>query len=99
MPPPVGVVVCSVFQAISHECRHIWQAKKGVDMFTSYKTSADVQLQDYNKQVAEVDAWAWAVIVLTDKFQVRPTLEKNFGAELWSQIQDRARQIAAEGLY
>lgn len=85
--------------SLSHECRHIWQAKNSADMLKSYKTSADVQLQDYNEQVAEVDAWAWAVIVLTDKFHVRPTLEKNFGAKLWAQIQERARQIVAEDLF
>ncbi len=84
---------------LSHECRHIWQAKNSADMLKSYKTSADVQLQDYNEQAAEVDAWAWAVIVLTDKFHVRPTLEKNFGADVWAQIQERARQIADKGLY
>lgn len=85
--------------ALSHECRHIWQAKNMPELFNDYKTSAYTNLQEYNAQPAEVDAWAWAVAVLGEKFGVRPTLEKNFGAELWAQIQSRARQISDKMLY
>lgn len=82
-----------VWLMLSHECRHIWQIQTAAK-FGDYQTSAKLSLSEYNAQPEEVDAWAWAVIVLSEKFGVRPTLEKNFGAAVWAQIQARARQIA-----
>lgn len=83
---------------LSHECRHIWQVFNA-NMFNDYKPSSNLSNRDYNAQMEEVDAWAWAVVVVGNRFGVRPTLEKNFGADVWTQIQERARQIAAEGLF
>lgn len=87
-----------VWLMLSHECRHVWQIFNAAK-FDDYQTSAKLSLAEYNAQPAEVDAWAWTVIILSERFGVRPTLEKNFGAEVWAQIQARARQIAAEGLF
>lgn len=84
--------------ALSHECRHIWQVFNA-EMFKDYRQSSALTVQEYNAQPEEVDAWAWSVIVVSEKFGVRPTLEKNFGAAVWAKIQRRARQIAAEGLF
>ena len=83
---------------LSHECRHIWQLFNA-DMFADYQTSASLTLSEYNAQPAEIDAWAWAVIVVDEQFGIRPMLEKNFGANVWAQIQARAQQIAAEKLF
>lgn len=87
-----------VWLMLSHECRHVWQIRNA-EKFDNYQTSAKLSLADYNSQPEEVDAWAWSVIVVSEKFGVRPTLEKNFGAAVWTQIQQRARQIADEGLF
>ncbi len=87
-----------IWLALSHECRHIWQAFHA-DLFNGYRDSAQLSVQEYNRQEAEIDAWAWAVVVLSKRFGVRPTLEKNFGAEAWAFIEDRARRIAEEGLF
>ncbi len=87
-----------IWLALSHECRHIWQAFHA-NLFNGYRDSSALSVQEYNRQAAEIDAWAWGVIVLTKRFHVRPTLEKNFGAEAWAFIEDRARQISEEGLF
>lgn len=87
-----------VWLALSHECRHIWQIHNA-EKFDKYQTSADIPLTEYNAQPEEIDAWAWAVVVVGELFGVRPTLEKNFGAEVWAQIQQRARQIAENGIF
>lgn len=87
-----------VWLALSHECRHIWQIHNA-EKFDNYQTSATLTLAEYNAQPEEVDAWAWAVVVVGQLFGVRPTLEKNFGADLWARIQQRARQIAEEGIF
>lgn len=83
---------------LSHECRHVWQALRA-DLFDNYRQSSELSVHDYNAQPAEVDAWAWAVLVVSNRFGVRPTLENNFGAELWAQIEARAEQIADRGLF
>ncbi len=87
-----------VWLAISHECRHIWQLLK-TDILVNYQTSAEITLLVYNSQLAEVDAWAWACNIVAQKFGIRPTLEKNFGADLWAQIEKRAYDIAENHIY
>lgn len=87
-----------VWLVLSHECRHIWQAVYA-DVFNGYRQSSELSVHDYNAQPAEVDAWAWAVLVVSNRFGVRPTLENTFGVELWSAIEARAAQIADSGLF
>lgn len=87
-----------IWLVFSHECRHIWQTFN-TDMFNEYKTSVSLSLSEYNAQAAEIDAWAWSIIVVSDKFGFRPTLEKNFGTKIWEDIRTRARKIANEKLF
>lgn len=87
-----------IWLALSHECRHIWQALNA-ELFRGYLDSAALSVQEYNTQPAEIDAWAWGVVVLANRFHTRPTLEKNFGADVWQLIKARARQITDEGLF
>ncbi len=82
-----------VWLVLSHECRHIWQAFRA-DLFADYRQSSELSVVAYNAQPAEIDAWAWAVLVVSNRFGVRPTLEKTFGSELWALIETRAEQIA-----
>lgn len=84
---------------LSHECRHIWQATRKADLLRDYQQSADLSLQDYNAQPAEIDAWAWAVMVVSDKLGVRPTLERIVGAELWQDILSRDRKLLMSRLF
>ena len=88
-----------IWLTLSHECRHIWQIQNREDLFKQYEQSSSLSVQEYNAQAAEIDAWAWAIIVVGNLFGVRPTFEENFGAELWAQIQERAREIVAEDFF
>lgn len=85
----------SVWFAVSHEMRHLWQMRNG-RIRSGYAPASDLPLDDYNGQDEEIDAHAWTVVVLSTVFGIRPTLEKNLGEEIWKQIEARAAQIAAE---
>lgn len=86
-----------IWLAMSHECRHIWQIFN-TDLFNSYKQSSELSLRAYNEQAAEIDAWAWAVLVVSRRFGIRPTLEQTFDVEFWRLIETRLKQIADEEL-
>ena len=71
---------------IAHEVRHAWQFKTNETFyFKNYKSSDRVEnLEEYNMQIAEVDANAFAGIVMTDFFSLAPQwqgfTEKNIKA-------------------
>jgi hypothetical protein len=81
----------ALFLCLSHECRHIWQTE--CTAFKSYKPRAELSLKDYNNQFEEIDAWAWASLIIEINFNVRPTLEKTLGEELYNKIRERKIQI------
>jgi Zn-dependent peptidase ImmA (M78 family) len=60
--------------AIAHEIRHIWQHKKDAALyFSNYKTSETCEnIDEYNLQLAELDANAFAGIIMTDVFGLKP---------------------------
>ena len=62
------------FFAAAHELRHIWQMK--VDQngyFDSYKpVDLCASVEEYNLQPAEIDANAFAYVIMTDLFHVKP---------------------------
>lgn len=63
--------------SIAHELRHIWQIRNNKQLyFTDYKP-ADMcgSLEAYNLQIAEIDANAFAYIVIVDCFGVKPLFE------------------------
>lgn len=65
-----------LFFAIAHEMRHIWQIRTNYDFFLKdYKTSDKLPIEEYNLQIAELDANAFAGIVLTDFFKLQPLYE------------------------
>ena len=68
--------------AIAHEMRHIWQAKTNMDLYLSnYKTASQFSsINEYNLQLAEVDANAFAAIVMINMFGVKPT---------WNNLSDK----------
>lgn len=85
----------SVWLVVSHEMRHLWQMRHG-RIRSGYAPASDLPLGEYNGQGEEIDAHAWAVVVIASVFGIRPTLEKNLGEEIWKRIETRAAQIAAE---
>ena len=79
---------------VSHECRHIWQYKNAPEIIENYvPRDAATDLTEYNLQQAEIDANAWACLVLGDLFHQRPLLENAVGEEVWAKIQERMKEI------
>lgn len=60
--------------AIAHELRHIYQYQTDEKFYFSiYKSSNKCSsVEEYNLQIAEVDANAFASIVMTDFFSMKP---------------------------
>ena len=61
------------FFSIAHELRHKWQIINDENKyFTNYKSSIEVDVDTYNLQIAELDANAFAAIIMSDFFQLKP---------------------------
>ena len=60
--------------AIAHELRHIFQYQDDEQFYLSnYKTSDNCSsIEEYNLQIAEVDANAFASIVMVEYFHMQP---------------------------
>lgn len=60
--------------SIAHELRHIYQYHTDKEFYLSgYKPSNKCSsVEEYNLQIAEVDANAFASIVMTDFFSIKP---------------------------
>lgn len=57
--------------AIAHELRHKYQIDTHVFDFDNYKTSNELSIREYNLQNEEIDANAYAYIVLLDFFKLK----------------------------
>ena len=68
--------------AIAHELRHIFQYQNDENFYLSnYKTSDNCSsVEEYNLQIAEVDANAFASIIMVEYFHMKP---------LWNGLSDR----------
>ena len=65
------------FFAVAHELRHAWQAKYAPDLYlTDYHpvTSSGDRVA-YNLQPAEIDANAFASVIMTKLFRARPLFD------------------------
>lgn len=60
--------------SIAHELRHLWQYKENKQFyFSGYKTSDKCSsIEDYNLQIAEIDANAFATIIMSNWFHLQP---------------------------
>lgn len=60
--------------SITHELRHIYQYQTDECFYLSEYKSSDKcsSIEEYNLQIAEVDANAFASIVMTDFFSLKP---------------------------
>lgn len=60
--------------SIAHELRHVYQYQTDEEFYLSgYKSSNKCSsVEEYNLQIAEVDANAFASIIMTDFFSVKP---------------------------
>lgn len=83
-----------MYFAVAHELRHIWQIRNGWD-FSEYKQSDTISDEEYNLQPAELDAQAFAKIVMVEFFHITP-LFKGLPKSVVAQINKRANEIARE---
>lgn len=59
--------------AIIHELRHLWQYCNDKNKYMSqYKSSNQLSIEEYNLQIAEIDANAYAALLMITKFGVSP---------------------------
>lgn len=80
--------------SIAHELRHLWQIQTDNHYyFDNYKPVTDLDIEAYNLQPAEIDANAFASIVMVDYFHLRP-LYQNMSDKVISAIQDRIAHIS-----
>lgn len=65
------------FFSIAHELRHIWQIQNDEQLYFSTYKPIDLMpsVEEYNLQIAEVDANAFAGLVMIDYFHLQPLFE------------------------
>lgn len=82
-----------VLFSIAHELRHLWQIKTDEKYyFENYKEVGTISTEDYNKQIAEVDANAYAGVVMIDCFNLQP-LFQGMAEDVVKLIRKRMKEI------
>lgn len=80
--------------AIAHELRHIWQLKEDAKLyFSSYKPiNLCRNNEQYNLQLAEIDANAFAALIMIDFFHISPLFD-GMPENVILKIQNRMNEI------
>ncbi len=78
---------------IAHELRHLYQIRNGLFDFENYKTRAELSNRDYNLQLEELDANAFAYIILLDEFDLKIDYYKLLDKDVANMIYKRADEI------
>lgn len=82
--------------SIAHELRHIWQIRTNHDLyFSNYQTIEIIGTEKYNLQIAEVDANAFASVIMIDFFHLQPQY-KGLSDSIISAIKKRIDEIVIE---
>lgn len=84
-----------LYFAIAHELRHLWQWQKHPEMFADYKKPGELSITEYNMQPAELDANAFAQLIMVDLFRIKP-LYNGLPEEVKEAISNRAREIITQ---
>lgn len=58
--------------AIAHELRHLWQSAVKPQVIKQYRPVSELSILDYNLQLAELDANAFAGLVMISFFSLKP---------------------------
>ena len=83
--------------AIAHELRHAWQKQDDPEwFFANYKPSTELDNESYNLQFAEIDANAYAAIVMENIFHLSPQWN-NLTDRVIFEIERRMDQIISHG--
>ena len=83
-----------LFFALAHELRHVYQIANGAKL-EEYKTSDKMTVEEYNLQLLEVDANAFALLAMSSMFGIMPQFQ-NLSESVREAIKTRADQIKAE---
>lgn len=91
-----GRIKIEFFIAVSHELRHAYQYKNNLSCIAEYKERKYFDnTESYNLQPAEIDANAFAEIVIVDYFGLQ-VLWQNYSQKVRNEISNRVSQIAKE---
>lgn len=77
--------------AIAHELRHLWQVRTDEKFYVTHYTTS-IPTEDYNKQIAEIDANAYAGLVMINLFGVKP-LFNGLSNDIVRMIYNRMEEI------
>lgn len=82
--------------SIAHELRHIWQIQNDEKLyFSAYKPiSLCNSVEEYNLQIAEIDANAFAGIIMIEFFHLQPLFE-GLSNSVKLKIYERMKEIAS----
>lgn len=83
--------------SIAHELRHVWQIKYNEKFYLETYKTIDLcsSTEEYNLQPAEIDANAFAYIVMVDFFQRQP-LFHGLSENVKVKIMERVNEIVTE---
>lgn len=82
--------------SIAHELRHIWQIENYHDIyFSNYQTVDKIGTERYNLQPAEIDANAFASIIMIDFFHLKPQYN-GLSDSVVSSIKSRIDELVTE---
>lgn len=82
--------------SIAHELRHIWQIENYHDIyFSNYQTVDKIGTERYNLQPAEIDANAFASIIMIDFFHLKPQYN-GLSDSVVSSIKNRIDELVTE---
>lgn len=87
--------ILDLFFAISHELRHKYQIDHDIYSFENYKTVGQLNNLDYNLQPQEIDANAYAYLIMISTMGVEPKFN-GLNSVVVSKIKLRAKEIANE---
>lgn len=91
----MGKMPLDIMFAIAHELRHIWQMKNCPEIFQNYINSTDTDIEQYNLQSAEIDANAYAMVIMESGFGITPQF-KGLSEKVKNKILLRANEIVEE---
>lgn len=87
-----GKIPLDTMFSIAHELRHIWQMKNCPEIFQNYINSTDTDIEQYNLQSAEIDANAYAMVIMESGFGITPQF-KGLSEKVKKKILLRANEI------
>lgn len=91
----MGKIPLDAMFSIAHELRHIWQMKNCPEIFQNYINSTDTDIEQYNLQSAEIDANAYAMVIMESGFGITPQF-KGLSEKVKKKISLRANEIVEE---